>query len=64
MFRLADLLEKRSEEFHRAEVLDQGKTLDNAKTHGDEFSGEANTIRLLVSQALSTLDQASSDNGK
>jgi hypothetical protein len=62
---VAELLEKRSEDFSRAEILDQGKTMDNAKNNNnDEYGSEANMIRLLVGQAISALDQATSDNGE
>ncbi|XP_031564966.1 2-aminomuconic semialdehyde dehydrogenase-like [Actinia tenebrosa] len=59
LIRVADLLEKRSEDFCRAEMLDQGKTAQHAKNNtSDEYANEANMARLLAGQAMNTVEQS------
>ncbi|EDO41780.1 predicted protein, partial [Nematostella vectensis] len=59
---VADLLEKRSEDFSKAETLDTGTVISRANNN-KEFANEVLNIRVLVDHALSIMGESTAEGG-
>ena len=61
--RVADLLEKRSEGFVRAEILDQGRAIQGACKDDNDVAREVIGMKYFLSEAVATVESATRTTG-
>lgn len=60
---VAELLEKRSEAFVRAEIMDQGRAIQGASKEYNDVHREVHNIKHFTALAIATTELATKTNG-